>query len=44
MPRRRSVSQRSGKGKPCFCAKRAFFSTESNDAPRISAFFFWNSP
>jgi hypothetical protein len=37
------VSQRSGNGKPCFWANFAFFSTESNDAPRISAFFFWKS-
>jgi hypothetical protein len=44
MPIRRSVSQRRGKGKPCFVANFAFFSTESKEAPRISAFFFWNSP
>jgi len=37
------VSQRSGNGKPCFAANFAFFSTESKETPRISAFFLWKS-
>jgi hypothetical protein len=39
-PIARSVSQRRGNGNPCFAANFAFFSTESNEAPRISVFFF----
>ena len=39
----RFVSQRSGKSNFCFSANFAFFSIESNDAPRIAAFFLENS-
>ena len=42
-PIARSVSQSSGNGKPCFAANFAFFSTESNETPRISALFFRKS-
>jgi hypothetical protein len=37
------VSQRRGNGNPCFAANFAFFSIESKETPRISAFFFWKS-
>jgi len=43
MPIFRSTSQSSGNGNPCFFAKAAFSSGPSKEAPRISAFFAWNS-
>jgi hypothetical protein len=43
MPSARSTSQSSGKGNPCCSAKAAFCFASSKEAPRISAFFAWNS-
>jgi len=40
MPIFRSTSHRSGYGKRNFRANAALSSTESNETPRISAFFF----
>jgi len=40
----RRTSQRSGNGNSNFFANAALSSTVSKDAPRISVFFFWNSP
>jgi len=39
----RRTSQRSGNGNWNFFANAALPSTVSNEAPRISVFFFWNS-
>ena len=39
-PISRRTSQSSGNGQPNFFANAAFSSTESNETPRISTFFF----
>jgi hypothetical protein len=44
IPISRFTSQSSGNGYWNFLANAALSSTQSNDAPRISVFFFWNSP
>jgi len=43
MPISRFSSQRSGNGYENFFANAALSRSLSNEAPRISTFFFWNS-
>ncbi len=43
-PIARVSSHSSGNGYWNFVAKAALSSTQSKEAPKISVFFFWNSP